>query len=495
MRFNWFNQWSVQRKLIISNLLMLVIPFFVLSITLCSIWGILRYTNPVSHRDWMMLAPSTIQSQVFQLGLEQINKKLARSSTTVSDILDSSAVLEAQGMDIVILKDDQVAYFTPGSDASRMLLDFNATGHIVSASVHHLDWHGNQITYVNSYGNGLAVLGSGQIPFMAKSMGKETTEKKAVEGAFGLGIFIVLLIIISFGLYFSIRLARYILLPIRDLKRAADSIKDGLIPEPIKIRNNDELGVTCEAFNNMQQSLVEAHEEQQIYEERRREMIAGICHDISTPLTSVKGYASGILEGVANTDEKRARYVQMIYDMAGRIERLVNMLSDFSKLELKQIHYDLHIYNIDNLVREYVTDRHLEDTDHIILRESYHTDGGLINVDRLQFQRILDNLLSNSIKYRRGDTVYIDVETSIIDTGYRLTISDNGEGVSTEMLGRIFDIFFRTDEARTEVTNGNGIGLAIVKQIVEDMNGTIWAVHNPEGQGLSIVIEFPKAKE
>lgn len=224
-------------------------------------------------------------------------------------------------------------------------------------------------------------------------------------------------------------------------------------------------------------------------------MIAGICHDISTPLTSVKGYASGILEGVANTDEKRARYVQMIYDMAGRIERLVNMLSDFSKLELKQIHYDLHIYNIDNLVREYVTDRHLEDTDHIILRESYHTDGGLINVDRLQFQRILDNLLSNSIKYRRGDTVYIDVETSIIDTGYRLTISDNGKGVSTEMLGRIFDIFFRTDEARTEVTNGNGIGLAIVKQIVEDMNGTIWAVHNPEGQGLSIVIEFPKAKE
>ena len=79
--------------------------------------------------------------------------------------------------------------------------------------------------------------------------------------------------------------------------------------------------------------------------------------------------------------------------------------------------------------------------------------------------------------------------------GYRVIFSDDGRGAPREMLPRLFDIFFRTDEARTEVANGNGIGLAIVKQIIEDMNGTIYAEHNDNGHGLSIVMEFPFVKE
>jgi len=105
MLFNWFNSLGVRRKMIISNLLIIIIPFIVLLTALSIVWGVIRYTNPVNHRQWMMLAPSTIQSQVFQLGLEQINKKLSKESTSISDILDSSAVLEAQGLDIVILKE------------------------------------------------------------------------------------------------------------------------------------------------------------------------------------------------------------------------------------------------------------------------------------------------------------------------------------------------------------------------------------------------------
>ena len=266
----------------------------------------------------MMLSPSTIQSQVFQLGLEQINKKLSKESTSISDILDSSAVLEAQGLDIVILKDNKIVYATPDIDPNIMLSNVKNMINGLESN-HYLNWEGNQFTYVNSYDMGLTVYGAGRIPFMTKSMGPESTDKKMVEGAFGIGILMIIAIIIGIGLYISNRLGEYILRPVIDLKQAADDLKNGIVTKRIAVRNNDELGVTCEAFNNMQESLLKARQEQDLYEERRREMIAGVCHDISTPLTSVKGYASGIIEGIANTEEKQARYVQRIYDMAGRI--------------------------------------------------------------------------------------------------------------------------------------------------------------------------------
>ena len=489
MLFNWFNRLGVQRKMIISNLLIIIIPFIVLLTILSMVWGAIRYTNPINHRQWVMLAPSTIQSQVFQLGLEQINKKLSKESTTISDILDSSAVLEAQGLNIIILKDNQIAYSTtPIDTVEKLHLEQVSNG---KEAIHYLNWEGNKFTYVNSYGTGLTIYGIGEIPFMTKSMGPESTDKKMVEGIFGLGILLILGIVIGTGIYISNRLSQYILRPVKELKRAADALKIGTDPEHIVVRTHDELGATCEAFNNMQDALMKASEEQAIYEERRREMIAGICHDISTPLTSVRGYASGILEGVANTEEKQARYIQRIYDMAGRIEHLVNMLSDFSKLELKQIHYNQDEYVLDDLIQEYTAGRHLDEHEQIMLNKSFNTDGAVIVVDRIQFYRVLDNLVSNSLKYRRGDLIHINIATSKLDKGYRVTFSDDGRGVPAEMLSRLFDIFFRTDEARTEVANGNGIGLAIVKQIVEDMNGTIYAEHNDSGHGLSIVMEFP----
>ena len=208
MLFNWFNRLGVQRKMIISNLLIIVIPFIVLFIALSLVWGVIRYTNPVEHRQWMMLAPSSIQAQVFQLGLEQINKKLSKESTTVRDVLDSSAILEAQGLDIVILKDNEIVYATPNIEPNIFLSNVR---HVMKGleSNHYLNWEGNQFTYVNSYNTGLSVYGSGRIPFMTKSMGPESTDKKLVEGAFGVGILLLLAIIIGIGIYISNRLGEF----------------------------------------------------------------------------------------------------------------------------------------------------------------------------------------------------------------------------------------------------------------------------------------------
>ena len=255
---------------------------------------------------------------------------------------------------------------------------------------------------------------------------------------------------------------------------------------------HDELGETCEAFNNMQRSLAREKQLREEYEEKRRQMIAGICHDIATPLTSVKGYASGILDGVARTPEKQTHYVQMIYTMASNIEKLVSMLSDFSKLELGQIVYDYRPVSLNRVISEYI-ERHKGDfvDKGIILVESYGESDGLVRTDVKQFVRILDNIFSNSWKYRSTEPLKINVSTVYQNDRVRLTITDNGVGVPEASLNQLFDIFFRTDEARSEVANGNGIGLAIVKQIVMDMGGEIWAERGLNGFGLSIIMEFP----
>lgn len=492
MKYKWFQSLSVQYKLLISNLLMIIVPIIILFLLVGALWGVLRFSDPVSQRSWMMLAPSTLQSQIFEFELEQINKKLWTSESTVSDIRNNTAVVEAQGLDVVIMKDDEVLYATPGVDGFYLASNVLDSVHDESHDIQYYEWDEDRVIYVNRYGSGLLVIGSGRIPFLAKTMGRESEEKVLVETIFGFVIICVLASVVLCGVYLANRLSRQILSPLYYLQAAATDIKNGIIPQPIDIINNDELGNTCEAFNSMQQSLAKEKALREEYEEKRHRMIAGICHDIATPLTSVKGYASGILEGVAQTEEKRARYVQMIYDMSGRIEKLVNMLSDFSKLELGQIQYQYDIVVMDRLVSDYIKDRYVNfGENEVMIHQTYGCPGQQVRIDTVQFGRVLDNIFSNSWKYRGTDPLQISIATTCGADRLRLTVTDNGIGVPEEMLNRLFDIFFRTDTARSEVAQGNGIGLAIVKQIVTDMQGCIWAEQGPGGRGLVIVMEFP----
>lgn len=488
----WFQNLKVQYKLLLSNLLMIVIPLITLFLLVGGIWSLLRFSNPIEQRSWMMLAPSTIQSQILQFELEQINKKLLSKDTTVFSLRNNTSVIEAQGVDVVIMKDDTVLYMTPDSDGDHIVSTIKKIGLITDNDSRYYEWDGDRLTYVNRYGDGILVIGVGHIPFMAKSMGHETDEKVLVEFLFGLALALVAASAVFGGIYIANRLSKQILLPLQYLQRAAIDIKKGVTPSLIKVTYHDELGETCGAFNNMQRSLAREKQLREEYEEKRRQMIAGICHDIATPLTSVKGYASGILDGVARTPEKQTHYVQMIYTMASNIEKLVSMLSDFSKLELGQIVYDYRPVSLNRVISEYI-ERHKGDfvDKGIILVESYGESDGLVRTDVKQFVRILDNIFSNSWKYRSTEPLKINVSTVYQNDRVRLTITDNGVGVPEASLNQLFDIFFRTDEARSEVANGNGIGLAIVKQIVMDMGGEIWAERGLNGFGLSIIMEFP----
>lgn len=282
--------------------------------------------------------------------------------------------------------------------------------------------------------------------------------------------------------------------PIKKISHGADEIAMGNLDYEIDYKSTNELGQTARSFNDMRVKLKESIERQHKAEEERKVLIAGIAHDMRTPLTSVKGYAEGLADGIADTPEKQERYIKTICDSIAYMEKILDDLLTVSKLEL--INYELS--KTDVSVKEFFDDGAQEIKtllDSCGFDFSYKnkcSDETVICIDADRFSRVINNIISNSIKYARDDikgkiSIVIDeYERSVI-----IEISDNGIGVDRESLPKIFDTMYRTDPARTKVSQGSGLGLAVCKQIVELHSGTIWA-RSDEGKGLSVFISLPK---
>lgn len=515
MRMQWFNRLSVQRKILISNFLVVLIPIVLSVILVVSVWAMLRFTNPVMHRPWMMLAPSSIQEQLLQWSLGKLNKMQAKTTDlNVDSVRNVSSVMEALGVDLMIVNRGRVTYITPGATAEQIIdaintehehydgvtkeliiLDSQQKVHYNVDNIHRLIWDNDIVQFINNYDGDDFIVASGNIPFLAKTHGKESLEKHFIEGVFGGAILFVFASIIVFGVYISNRVSSHILRPLRDLQGASRTfIEEGRFTT-IPVKEIDELGQTISAFNNMQRALQEEERRRQQYEANRQAMMVGIVHDIATPLTSVKGFASALLDGLGNTEEKRQRYAQNIYDMSGKIEHLLTMLSDFSKLELGTVIYQLEDIDMTQFLTDFVAQKRDDFKDEAMQIISYIEDvQGCVHIDEQQFTRVLDNLVNNSWKYRDHDDLTVMIKGYIIDDMLHIDIEDDGPGVPAASLERIFDIFYRTDEARSDVAKGSGIGLAIAKQIVEDFNGRIWAAAPEKGLRISIALPI-KRKE
>ena len=302
-------------------------------------------------------------------------------------------------------------------------------------------------------------------------------------------------IIIACGFILSRVLSRQILTPLAALRTAAAEIEKGNLDYELRLSSRDELGRTCEAFDHMRRQLRSARLAQEKYEQNRKELIAGISHDLSTPLTLLKGYASGILVGIAKTAEKRHHYVELIYQNACTLEKLVDRLFLFSKLDLGQVSFMMERVSL----RDYFADFAAENTERLaerglILHYSPPAGPAWTAIDRMQFQRVIDNLLENALKYKEGPTVTMDLHLAETPQAVVLTAADHGPGVPAADLPRLFDSFYRTDAARTDVQKGSGLGLAIAKQIITTLHGQIHAEATPGG-GLTVVITLPRIEE
>lgn len=302
-----------------------------------------------------------------------------------------------------------------------------------------------------------------------------------------------LIIILITNIMLSYGMSRDLVNPIYRLSVATKRIREGDLDYSINYRGDNEIGALCEDFDQMRLQLKESKRLQKAYEDNRRELIAGISHDLGSPLTLIKGYVSGLLDGIADTPEKKDKYLKTILDTACDMDKLVDELFLLSKLETDNFTFDFSPMDISEYFDNKVSDLPMltGSTNMECVFENDCPKGVYVLIDKLQITRVVKNIVHNSVKYNTNKNPKLKIALKYDNNYINLSISDNGPGVAPEDLEKIFDSFYRTDKARSNSTkSGSGLGLAIAKRIVIGHNGTIRAELNESG-GLTIVISLP----
>ena len=228
-------------------------------------------------------------------------------------------------------------------------------------------------------------------------------------------------------------------------------------------------------------------------EQKNRELISNITHDLKTPITAIKGYVEGIMDGVADTDEKKERYIKTIYTKATEMDRLINELTYYSGIDSNRIPYTFHRIDVTDYFNDCIEEVGL-DLGNKNIQLNYTNlinPGTRIIADPEQMKKVINNIIGNSVKYMDKKEGVIDIRLLDAVDSIRIEIEDNGKGIAAKDLGNIFERFYRTDASRNSSQGGSGIGLSIVKKIVEDHGGYIWAT-SKEGEGTCMHIVIRK---
>ena len=284
-------------------------------------------------------------------------------------------------------------------------------------------------------------------------------------------------ILISVALVVGLWVYRSIAVPLVKLKKATQNIKEGNQDFVLDVEGKDEFSELCQDFEEMRRRLKESTEEKSLIEKENRELISNISHDLKTPITAVKGYVEGIMDGVADTPEKMDRYVRTIYNKTNEMDHLINELTFYSKIDTNRIPYTFNKLNVEDYFEDCSEDVGLElETRGIeLVYANYVEKDVMVIADGEQIRRVIHNIISNAIKYMDKPKGIIQIRIKDVGDFIQIEIEDNGKGIGPKDLPYIFDRFYRTDVSRNSSKGGSGIGLSIVKKILEDHGGKVWA--------------------
>ena len=310
------------------------------------------------------------------------------------------------------------------------------------------------------YDISLAQSSSNQVKLMAKDM-----------------ILTATIILVFTALSVGLWIYRSIAVPLVKLKKATKNIKEGNLDFVLEVEGNDEFSQLCQDFEEMRIRLRENADEKVQYDKDNKELISNISHDLKTPITAVKGYVEGIMDGVADTPEKMDRYVRTIYNKTNEMDHLINELTFYSKIDTNRIPYTFSKLNVEDYFSDCAEELGLEmETRGIELVYANYVEKGVqVIADGEQIRRVIHNIVSNAIKYMEKPRGIIQLRVKDVGDFIQVEIEDNGKGIAAKDLPYIFDRFYRTDVSRNSSKGGSGIGLSIVKKIMEDHGGKVWA--------------------
>ena len=331
----------------------------------------------------------------------------------------------------------------------------------------------------------------GAIPARPASLGRPRPRMEAMSLSLFLSGGAAIVVVLLLNTLFTRCQLKKLLQPVNALTQAAGRVEEGDFTQAIDYRGRDEFAPVCAAFNRMQEHLLEEQEKNAAYERARTDLVAGISHDLRTPLTSVKGYIKGLRDGVAQTPERQRQYLDIAYRKACDMDVLLQRLFYFSRMETGNLPLFPEPADLGQFASRFAAEAgpELEQAGGgIELSVSPGPHPALIDPE--QMYRVLNNLKDNAQRYAGAGALSISLAVEGREGWTCIRFADNGRGVPEESLPHLFEQFWREDQARSAQNGeGSGLGLNIVKHIVEAHGGTIQAENDG---GLAFTIAIPR---
>lgn len=479
---------TIKKRLVISNILMIIVPVIITSFIgiICAgiLWFVVTSGAGLGFNDSEDFYKA---SRGISMIVEKSLKK-DKHENLVKDLSWISGILDENAMALSVDSSGKTLYqYGRATEADGILMEAEAIlggkGFVSN---------GTRELYVQQVENNGAVY---RIAIFASpsELSHRTLKVVLVILAFIL-MFAILISILITNRFLTKFVFQKIEHPLDILSDGVWQISDGNLEHRIVYECQDEFAPICADFNEMAARLKASVELTKQHEQSRKELLAGISHDLRSPLTSIRAYVEGLLDGIAKTPETQKGYLEIIKNKAEDIDRMLSKIFLFSKMELGEYPDNPELLRLDDEVRQFIRALGTEYEEKGLVLSANALVPATVLADPDQLRRVLTNIMENSAKYKTKVTGTLTISLREDKGGYRLSLCDDGPGVPKEALSHLFEVFYRSDPSRQNPHRGSGLGLAIAANAILRMKGTIEAKTGKNG-GLEIVIWLPKAEE
>lgn len=470
-------------RLRVTFIIIIVLPVVLMAIAFCIIGTYLNVQHglPADRLDYTNMSENMREivnaTEKAYLTLQEQVKKDPSKLADKEYLSEVNSQIARRTTYIIVRKDGEL-YYTGNEDAAQLIFpnlpDYGEGDFSVDSGFYYdeYDKFVKQIDFIFPDGS----LGSA---FVVSRVNALISRHLLID------MFVAIVLILVFtGLMLTRWINKGVFNPVNELNMAMREIKEGNFEYILQTDVKGEIGDLYRNYEDMRLRLKESTEENKENEKQNKEFISNISHDLKTPITAIKGYVEGIMDGVTNTPEKMDKYIKTIYNKANDMERLINELTFYSGIDNNRIPYDYHRINVSDYFGDCVEEVGLDlESKNIQLNYSNLTPPDTqVIADPEQMKKVINNIIGNSVKYLDKSHGVIDIRILDEVDSIRIEIEDNGKGIAQKDLPRIFERFYRTDTSRNSAQGGSGIGLSIVRKIIEDHGGYIWAT-SKEGEG------------
>jgi len=312
------------------------------------------------------------------------------------------------------------------------------------------------------------------------------------NSVFGL-LILFLLALVLISTISTYLLSRNIVKPLTQLENAALQLGKGNYDFRIDTTAKNEIGDLLRAFEETRKQLKETEQIKRKYENNRNELISNISHDLKTPITTIKGYVEGLIDGIPTSPEKKSKYLQTIYQNTVNMESLINELFLLSELDLKELPLNFEPLDIQAYLTDCVEELkfYLAEKGVTLKFETAVKGSEQVYADRDKLKRAILNIINNAVNYKADLNPTITIRLTEKEEEVQIEIEDNGQGIPEKSLDKIFERFYKADKARSGNLSGTGLGLYIAQKIILSHQGKIWA-KSKLGEGTSIFFTLKK---